>query len=110
MKKVLSGVLLAVLFASAAFADATADLFKAVEEDVTVDVVQGFIKAGADLKATDEEGKTILVHAAGFRNNPAIFQALLEAGADASAKDKDGHTAKDYATASGSTEIAKLFN
>ena len=86
MKKVLLSVLLVVLSVSAAFAGATEDLFVAVEDEITSEALQGFLKAGADLKAKNEEGKTVLIFAAGFKNNPETFQTLIDAGSDVNAK------------------------
>jgi len=61
------------------------------------------IDAGADLKAHDKEGKTILMHAIqgySIYNGEALetINFLIEKGADVTATDKDGRPAITYAT------------
>lgn len=51
------------------------------------------IKAGADVNATDSDGRTALMNAAQFQKNSTLGLALIRAHADINAMDKKGHTA-----------------
>jgi ankyrin repeat protein len=55
------------------------------------------IRAGADLKAQNKYGRTVLMVAARYNQSPEVIATLLKAGADAKAKDSVGKTAFDYA-------------
>lgn len=55
-------------------------------------VVRALVAAGADVKATDEEGRTALMSAAEAGSTDGV-KALIESGASVNAKDKHGRTA-----------------
>lgn len=59
----------------------------------TSDIVQELIAAGADVNATDEDGRPALIVAAGESGNAGVVRALLKAGARVNASDADGDTA-----------------
>jgi hypothetical protein len=46
------------------------------------------LRAGADINARDEDGRTLLRLAARY-NNPVVVQVLLDAGADPGVKDAE---------------------
>lgn len=54
------------------------------------------LKAGANVNAADQSGKTALMTAA-LNRNDALVRKLLDAGANIQQKDKNGHTALTYA-------------
>ena len=60
-------------------------------------MIRTLLKAGADLNAQDENGKTVLMYAAESNQNPEVITTLLKAGADVKAQDGDGKTAFEYA-------------
>ncbi len=55
------------------------------------------LKAGADIKAQDNDGWTALTWAAMVNQNSVVIKTLLKAGTDAKAKSNEGRTAFDYA-------------
>lgn len=67
----------------------------------------------SDVNATNSNGKTALMFAAGAGNSAnssaAVIVTLLEKGADKNFKGKDGKTALDYALAAGDNKAAKLL-
>jgi ankyrin repeat protein len=50
------------------------------------------IEQGADIEARDQSGRTALMYAAGFANNPETVLLLLDKGADIEATDNEGRT------------------
>ena len=63
-------------------------------------VVAALKKAGADLKAKEQKGRTPL-HYAAQGESPAVVSALVDAGADPGARDKKGRTP---------SQLAEKFN
>ena len=63
---------------------------------------------GADPKARDEDGFSVLMHAA-LRGNYELVQMLLEKGADPQARDQEGRTALISAASGGNVDIVRLF-
>jgi len=59
----------------------------ATSKDVAMEVVKG-----ADVNTKDKEGRSVLVYAARFNQNPEIIRTLVKLGADVNAKNKDGWT------------------
>jgi ankyrin repeat protein len=55
------------------------------------------LKAGADLKGRNKNGRTALMYAVEINDNPAVTAMLLRAGSDAKAKNSEGMTTLDYA-------------
>ena len=53
-------------------------------------MISVLLKAGADLKARDEDGLTSLMWASGHNENPEVISVLLKAGADLKARDEGG--------------------
>jgi ankyrin repeat protein len=76
---------LAVLIAASAYAQAT-DFFELVKTG-TPQSIQATIDKGADLKAQDKDGCTLLMLAAANNPNPEVIATLLKAGANL--KDRD---------------------
>ncbi len=62
-------------------------------------MIATLLKAGADIEARDNDGRTALMWAAGHNPNSEVIMALLKAGANANAKDSKEKTAFDYAKA-----------
>jgi ankyrin repeat protein len=58
-------------------------------------VLKALLDAGADMDASDPEGRTALMYAA--QNSAAAMKVLLDAGARFDSVDKNGRTALDYA-------------
>ncbi|MCP4410314.1 MAG: ankyrin repeat domain-containing protein [Gammaproteobacteria bacterium] len=69
---------------------------------------QEAIKAGADVNAASETGKTALYWAA-RAGDTEICRMLIDAGADANASDKDGWIPLHAAVSRNRTETAKLL-
>ncbi|XP_063720103.1 fibronectin type 3 and ankyrin repeat domains protein 1-like [Symsagittifera roscoffensis] len=69
---------------------------------------QCLIQLGADVNATDKEGKTALMLAA-IKTNSHFGKILLDAGADFSVKSAFGKTAADMSEATDNKQIAKMI-
>ena len=114
MKKFIALVLV-MLMTGAAYADATFDLMKALQqtpEKLTAKRVQSLLKRGANVHYEDENGLTPLMHA--FMNNAKTeaIKALLEAGADVDIADHAGNTVLMYACmgqTNTKTEIVRMI-
>ncbi|XP_077206474.1 ankyrin repeat domain-containing protein 22 isoform X1 [Paroedura picta] len=59
-------------------------------------LIKMLLRAGADINATDNSGRTALHYACEMKNQ-SIIPLLVRAGADLSIKDKDGETPLDIA-------------
>lgn len=57
------------------------------------EVVEVLCRAGADVNASDDNGRTALMNAASMNENPRVIHALLAAGADIHAVNAFGFTA-----------------
>ena len=62
------------------------------DPEATPEAIKALLKAGADIKARDKNGKTPLMEAAMLNMNPEVIEVLLKAGADIEARDKNGKT------------------
>ena len=84
-------------------------LIEGIKNHKTLEILHSLIKAGADVNAKDNDGRTALVIVAQSKplynrwqrqlmrqRNLCIIHSLLEAGADVNAKDNSGHTALMY--------------
>ena len=58
----------------------------------TPEQVQAAIKAGANVNDRDMFGRTLLMYAAEYNENPAVITTLLNAGAKLDDRDKNGMT------------------
>lgn len=67
------------------------------------------LAAGANISATDNEGRTALHHACTREGDPRIVRALLAAGADPNSQDKHGAKPADYARVGGRPNIIKAI-
>ena len=67
------------------------------DPEATTEAIEALLKAGADVAARDEYGRTPLMYAAMKNKNPEVIEVLLKAGADAKAHDKEGKIALDHA-------------
>jgi ankyrin repeat protein len=67
------------------------------------------LAAGANVSATDNEGRTALHHACTRDGDPRAVRALLAAGADPDALDKHGAKPADYARVAGRPNIIKAI-
>ena len=72
----------------------TTDFFELVATGTPIQV-QEAIKAGADLKAQAKYGRTPLMAAARYNQNPKVITVLLAAGADVNALDIYGRDPAD---------------
>jgi len=81
--------------------------FKAVNEG-DLELVASFIKAGIDINAKEEDGRTSLLIAA-EKGDAGMAALLADNGADANARDADGYTALMYAAYKGNLEMAELL-
>jgi tetratricopeptide (TPR) repeat protein len=61
------------------------------------EVITTLLKAGADLEAQTNDGRTALMLAVRYNKNPEAITTLLEAGANVYTLDSSGRTAVDYA-------------
>ena len=66
------------------------------------------LEKGADVKATDRDGRTALIWAA-QDGHEAVVRLLLEKGADVEAKDRDGRTALIWAAQGGHEAVVRLL-
>lgn len=74
------------------------------------DKVRQLIQDGADVKAQNKEGLTLLIAAALQNTNPEVLGVLLEAGANLNAKNTDGWTPLMSAAANNPTpEVLKVL-
>lgn len=73
-----------------------------------VELVRRQIAEGADVDATDGEGRTALMHAA-QEGHRAVVEALLAAGADVLIEDDEVGNALDYALEAGHPEILEIL-
>jgi uncharacterized protein len=87
--------------------DGTTALHWAVHQD-DVDLVQRLIRAGANVRATNQYGVTPLAEAA-IVGNAAILENLVEAGADVNAANGEGQTALMAVARTGRVDAAKLL-
>lgn len=85
-------------------------LFIAAMYDGSVQIARLMIAKGADVRATEQSGASIVAAAAGA-NNLELVRLLLEKGADPNVKDGAGFTALSQATGSGarSAPLVKLL-
>ena len=72
-----------------------------------IEEIRRLLKAGADVNARDNNGRTALMLAATFGQTEAIRE-LLKAGANVNARDNNGRTALMMPTTFGQTEAAEL--
>jgi ankyrin repeat protein len=84
-RRIVVAVILAVLLAGSAYAQA--NLF-GVALNGTLQDVQAAIDQGADVNAYSLGSLTPLIIAAGFNQNPDVIKALLKAGANMETRDK----------------------
>jgi len=81
----------------------------------TQKMVELFVSAGADINMQDKNGCTALTHVIkemNSRNEKKVLDIvpyLLSKGSRADIKDKDGKCARDYARASGNSELQRLL-
>ncbi len=84
----------------------TAELFKAVIKG-DLESVQQYIKNGASVNTSENNGDTVLIYASQIGNSE-IAKLLLENGANVDARSEFG-TALEYASRDGHLEIVKLL-
>jgi uncharacterized protein len=83
------------------------ELFQAVKRG-DEGLVASYIKAGIDVNAKEEDGRTALLIAA-EKGDPGMVTLLAENGADVNVSDIDGYTALIYVAYKGDIEIAMLL-
>ena len=69
--------------------------------DGTLQEVEAAIKKSEDAGAKDDYGRTALIAAARFNENPEVISLLLKNGADINAQDNNGDTALIHSAISG---------
>jgi ankyrin repeat protein len=73
-------------------------------------VVRLLVDRGADVKAKDKYGKTMLHSAASsWKENEAVVRLLVDRGADVKAKDNDGETVLHSVAKSGKEAVVRLL-
>ena len=80
--------------------DSTPLIYAVDRPDTTLDslrIAQLLLASGADVNATNRQGRTALMYAAD-RDAPDMVRLLLEAGADFTMRDRTGKTAREYCT------------
>ena len=70
--------------------------------------VQSYIKNGADVDYADEDGDTLLLHAASS-NDFELTKALIDNGAEINYSNTDGSTAMHYAVQYGDSKLIELL-
>ena len=95
------------LWASAAFASADADLITTLKRGDT-SLAADLLSQGVDLHTRTESGATPLHLAAAF-GYPEIVRILLEAGADTGARGPNGNTPLLYAAQEGHAEVVRVL-
>ena len=73
------------------------------------EIVDLFIKSGANINQADTDGKTPLMLAV-WKENLQLVKLLIKNGADVEAKNRDGIGAKDMAELSGNGEIIDFLD
>lgn len=74
-----------------------------------LEVVKSLVEAGADLNVQAGSFGGTALHAAAWRDHPAVVQLLLEVGADQMVEDENMMTAYDLAKWAGNSNIVQLF-
>jgi ankyrin repeat protein len=98
-KRIIVAPVLAVLLTASAYAQTT-DFFRLVSEGGTPDDIQAAISNGADVNAQGKDGRTPLMGAAAYNQNPEVITILLKADAGIEARDSAyGGTALMWAAA-----------
>ena len=105
-KRIVVGVVLAVLLAASAYAQ-TPDFWTLADRG-TLQEIQAAISKGADMNAKDGQGMTALMLAA-KDNSIAVVSALLKAGADVNAKDLNGGTALIWAAYQNTNQVVSAL-
>lgn len=82
----------------------TAFMHASMCNDSPSQILPVLIAAGADVDATDNEGRTALMRVSENPYNPEIAKTLLELGANVNMRDRSGKTALDHAVAGGQSE------
>ena len=67
------------------------------------EVVEKLLDAGADIKATSDDGNTAIHLAACCNKNAHVFHRFIQQGADANSRSKDGRTLLHFATSNDDT-------
>ncbi len=68
-------------------------MFPEHKNDLSSNVIQTLLKAGADIEARDNSGRTPLMWMVSLNCTPKVIEVLLKAGADIEVKDNDGQNA-----------------
>ncbi len=79
-----------------------------IEADESEALSQSILEDGEDIDAQDENGRTLLHHAAGS-NRIEVVKYLVESGANVKAIDKDGRTPLHFAAAFSNLETVKYL-